>query len=444
MPEFLGESAGAPERSKRLPKVTKADAAQRKPPDFPTRRERPEPGKKRDDEMARIAKDFRAGLARLGAATDQLSRQKLLEKITPRKLAELRKTAPSIARTLEREIRTITKLAKAAPDIKHTATVTRAFRERAERVVEEKLPQLYASILKAEQLVTKVEPAKVALPLKPGTPAAALVQAARAIRAGRLPFLPLETRKQAQGLIDRIFSRSRRSLETVRSPDGEQKRLIERHSLIPLAVRHDIMRDVWRRSPEAARALPPGALMPPKLLKTTDRQLLKTVNEVISDRVSRIEKETTIDRSAPVPRTVTTRNAPMLTQPVPAFQTQGVAAGGDYVAHTGESLHVISRDDRPLVEPHEETAASAPSVAPTPATRSRERAQTVHGVPVPSAPAAAAPAPRPPAARSAPAAGAAVAGESSVGGKGESLRIEGTLSIPGMDDWVAKIEGRTK
>jgi hypothetical protein len=431
MSEFLGENAGASERVKPAPEPLKA-IPPGKPPEFPKARERKSPDEKREAELAGLAKDFRAGITQLGQATDRLTRQKALERLTPQKLTELRKHSPSLARILEREIKTVTEFAKAAPDIKHTATVTRSFRDRAERVIEQRLPQLYATILKAERLATTPQPAKVAIPLKPGAPIEALVKAARAIRAGRLPFLPLETRKKAQALIDRIFARPR-SLETARSPDGERRGFIERHSLIPLAVRNEIMRDALQRS---------AGTTPPQPARPADRQLLRTVNEIIKERTSKIEKSTE-KQAAPLPQTVGAREMPQAPRAVPSFASQGAAAGGDYMAHTGEDLHVITRNDRPLVEPHERDTPDAPSVAPAAASTARAQASTRRGVPVPPAPAAAAPAPRAPTARPAQGASGGASLEGPVGGE-STMKMEGTLRIPGLEDWMAKIEGRTK
>lgn len=460
MAEFLGESAGASERQgRRKPVLNKRSGLP--VPKLVGERTRKVPRAKREHELAGILRDFRSGIIQLGQAADRLARQPVAERITPQQLTQLQRRVPSVARILEREIQTVTKLAKAAPDITHTATVTRSFRERAERVIERQLPQLFATILKTEQLVTKATPAKVALPLKKGAPVEALVKAARAIRAGRLPFLPLETRKKAQELLNRIFTRPR-SLEAVRSSDGEQRRLIERHSLIPLAVHHDIMREAWQRTPAGVQQAVQGQSVPPKLLKPATRQLLRTVNEIVRERASKLEKAMpTEQQAAPALPAVTARERSHVSQAVPAFATQGAAAGGDYMAHTGEDVHVITRNDRPLVEPHERaetgTTAAMPSVPAVPGTQAQAKgssarrapvssapAASARRAPVPSTPAASAPAPRSPATRPEPQQAGAAAGASQAAGGDGTMKIEGTLAIPGLGDWMAEIEGRTK
>jgi len=449
MAEFLGESTGASERQgRRKPALGKRSGLST--PKLVGERTRKAPVAKREHELAGVLRDFRAGITQLGQAADRFARQPVAERITPQRLTQLRQHVPSIARILEREIQTVTKLVKAAPDIKHTSTVTRSFRERAERVIEQQLPQLFASVLRAERLVTKVEPAKVALPLKKGAPVEALVKAARAIRAGRLPFLPLETRKKAQTLLDRIFARPR-SLEAVRAPDNEQRRLIERYSLIPLAVHHDIMREAWQRAPAGIQQATQGHSVPPTLLKPTTRQLLRTVNEIVRERTSRLEKMSTIEQqTAPVLPAVAARERPYAAQSVPSFATQGAAAGGDYMAHTGEDVHVITRNDRPLVEPHESAdtgaTAAAPSAPTTPGSQVQTRGSSPRGVPALAAPAArtTAPTARAPASRPEPQQAGATAGAAQAAGDGNTMKIEGTLSIPGLDNWIATIEGRTK
>lgn len=429
MGSYLGESTSGAEPVVKPDKLL-LEPVKLQPPELLQITRRQEPKATKDIELASLVKDFKVGLGQLGQAAEQLAKQRPLERLTPQQLLELKKQAPSLMRILEREMKTFTKLVKAAPDIKHTETITKAYRDRAERVIEQHLPQLYASILKAEQLVTKVEQPQVAIPLKPGAPVAALVAAAKAIRAGRLPFVPLETRKQAQHLIDSVFIKTR-MLETSRKPDASIRQLIERHSLIPLAVRHDVMRDIYKQT--ATGAAPVTSI--------SDKQILRTVQEIIRERATHTEKET--NTQSP-PMTVVTRNAPRLTQALPSFQTQGVAAGGDYLAHAGENIHVISRQDSSLVAPYERTAPGIAEAAPAPAINTKlASAVTAPAPTMNTRPAAAIAAPMPAAPIARPASGPAITTGIPAGGS-QTTKLEGTLKIEGLSDWIGKIEARTK
>lgn len=421
----------------------------RKPPQLPKRKARPDPRAQRKgveiSPFENVLRDFKAGIAALGALAGKLAPNRVLKHITPRRLAELRKTAPSLAKIVEREVRTVTKLVKSAPDIKHSSELIKTYKERAEKVIEQKLPQLYATILQMERAATKLQPAAVALPMTPTAPVKSLVMAARAIRAGRLPYLPRPIREQAQQVIDSIFKRSRPSPQAA-AARAEQHKLIERYGLIPLTVRHDIVREL-KRAPEFRHTQHTSDRERVIQRETpSERTLLRIVDNVIHERTQQLKQTSTETRYRQPPPTIHgSARAPRVsaTAALPAFQRQGAVSGGDYLGHAGEDIHVISRNDRPLVESYERaTAPQAPARAARPA--------PAQPVTVPSSPPAA-PMPAKPAPRTAPA-GVATTAAAATGTpqprmaatQQSPMRIEGTLKIDGLADWVAKIEGRTK
>lgn len=400
--------------------VKKAPRAERVPP-LPAKSHKPLQVKPRPrSDIDKLAKDFNEGVVAIQRAIARLAKPKLPEqgKFGPRDFGHIEGSTDTIkdrTRTiLEREMRTVLRVSEKLPiPSRHIPAIARDFQRRAKTVFEAKVPQTLAAIMKIDRerrsaARTRSAPqSSVALRPGRGSPVESLMKVAKSIRAGRLPFVPAETRKQAQQLIDSVVGRSRG--RKAASLDRETERLIERYKLVPLAVRNSIAAE---RAPNAPQ------------MRSSERL------DLILREVAR-----PANREA-VP--IAEHHARQLEPFIPRFQDEGAVYGGPAIVDAGETRENVGGMD--VIYREGSTRVSSPE-AP-----SSGQAGTKLGEPI------AAEAPQA-ASHGAPAAdigdtGSRVhgglgtgRGGGTVGAAGGPVKITGELTIPGMAGWVAKVEG---
>ena len=408
--EFIGEDAGSAERKrvhKRKRSMQPAVNEQAAVPPRATSKARK--AASNTPAFMRLLRDVKTGLLQLGRLTKRLTdkrptkldykaqRRAAARPPLPTRTATPKSEQQDIAKIIERELRT---LSETAPP-KVRVQLIREYQARADEVVRMQLPQTYASMIHAE----KVTPAQVALRPKQSKAVTALMQATQAIRKGRLPFLPRQTRVRAQQLLNQIFG-EKRAAQLAKS--ARVPRIIERQRLIPTIVRNVVeaaARKAQQEPPRLARLLHKAAALP---LSTARRYI----------------------ESAPIPSSkgptpIAPHDLPRLARTVPSFATQGVASGGSYIAEADEDVHVITRNDSPLATPSESTRTPT---APAAASSRKPAAAGAFG--------GTAGGPRTAGAPAGVAAGPARTTS--------AQKIEGTLRIDGLADWIAKVEGRMK
>ena len=470
MSEFLHEG-GTSDKSRLplRPKEAKKKAAKdaRKAPLPPATRRRVaaerKPGRL-DPDVGAIMQDFKAGVSRLSGLTARLAEQRphkpefakdrpARPAPTPSALIQ-RHLPPPLSKIIERELKLVSEQVPHVIRVRERGQITREYESRVKSVVQQHLPQIYAAILRAEREVkeTRMVAKPATTVLRPSQPAVkSLIKAAQAIRSGRLPFLEKKTREEAKTLLERIWG-TKRTTRVINSNNTETRRLIEQHRLLPLAVRESIVHDAYDRAHKAGWARPPHSSRagpPREFVRDVEREIIKLLP---APRWDEPKGSTT----APLP--IGAHDIPRLQQQgVPAFATQGAAAGGSYVVDPGENVHVITRDN-PITGGNAEPAEPArgapggraaterpPRVVTRDATARppREAAGGPATVQAP-APARHVP-PAVPAVRTGRAAG--VAGAAPGGGGAETqgpMEISGTLEIAGLKQlvgWVGEIKG---
>ncbi len=319
--------------------------------------------------------------------------------------AEARRVSPEVTKLIERELRTLTKLVPGA-----TKETVREYRELAERAAKLQVPQSHAAILAAAKQVTPAEA------LRPTSKAVrSLMQASRAIKSGRLPFLPKETRREAQRLLDELFGR-RRAGQIAKSP--QIPRTIETQRLIPAAVSGMV---------EAARAKD----SPPPPLLSSLRHTMETPLAALPEAYRPQSAPLRVDAQGRTP--VAARDLPRLAQALPGFAGTGIAVGakgapvGDsdaFLSHAGENVVPITSDDVPLDAADLSEDSSAGSMAAPKSNSTRQPSgNTKEGAATQTA-----------------GGGSAGAGAAKSQARGP-VKIEGTMNIPELGDAVGKFQG---
>jgi hypothetical protein len=301
-----------------------------------------------------------------------------------------------VVKIIERELRTISQLAPTS--IRHG--VVKEYRELAERAMRLQIPQSHAALLQGAK---RVPPAEALRPTS--KPVRSLMQAVQAIKQGRLPFLPKETRRAAQKLLDAVFSK-KAAAQISRST--QIPRTIESNRLIPTAVQGMI-------STTRANDQPPPPL---------SGLLSRSLREPLAD----IQAPYGVGQAPPTPggahkAPVAAHDLPRLARTVPAFDTQGVATGGAFLSHADEDVAVITRSDSPLATPGE-MAGGVEGPVPAPQSKSTRQppatvadsAKQVAGVPT----------------------NVGAQQQSQTGGQ---MRVEGELRIPELGNIVSKFTG---
>ena len=342
--EFIGASAGFAERDRLRKRKSRENELPKGQPTAPPRAtskvqaRRSRKAAPDAPEFVRLLRDVKTGLLRLGGLTKRLAGKragkpefKAQRRADTKPPLPLRAATPraqqDILKLIEQELRALSETAP--PEVRER--LVREYRSRADEAMRMQLPQTYASMLHAET----VTPAQVALRPQQSKAVAALMQATQAIKKGRLPFLPRQTRIKAQQLLNQIFG-EKRAAQIAKS--ARVPHIIERQRLIPMIVRNVVeaeARKAQQAPPQLARLLSRAATMP---LSTTRREV-----------------------KGPVPISA---HLPRLAKTVPSFETQGVASGGSYIAEADEDVHVITRNDSPLATPAESTKTpTAPAAA---------------------------------------------------------------------------------
>jgi len=419
MAEFLGE--GREPRAKR-----QAKPAQRAPERTAPQIRHRQPAPPRDTGIHKFVADFKNELSTIEAAL-----HKLLQHDRPR-FDTLRAQAKdflthqvksvehtererlkvvTIPQVLEREVRTAKELIRHYPEAQR-ARLLKDFTADARQAVASGVPQLLANIIRA---TSKLSDPVVLRPAR-GNAVEALMKVAKSMRAGRLAFVPAETRKQAQQLLNLVYGRRTGRPATWR--DKETAKIIEQHRLIPLSM---------PRTEEPRY----------KLASDVARTQLANLHAVDSPSQP---------RALSIPEVV----AHKLESSIPRFQSEG-AGVGPKIIDTGESavqannMTIVYRDDSQHVAHPESLPAGTAAARRDAAAAARTRFQR----PPLSATAAAAPT----SASHSVATGAdaqlsqsrgglgASTGGGTVGGSGGPLRIEGRMRIPELNNMLADIEG---
>jgi len=173
-------------------------------------------------DLQRLLVDFKTGLGKLRGLTQQLAGSGANRTAPAQQAARIERI--ELMKTLERELRILERTAP--PEIRDR--VVSEFRSKAESAIQMGIPQAYAELTSAAPYV----PSKA---LRPGQEPAvkSLLSAVRAIRSGRLAFLPRETRMEARKLLQGIFG-SPKGGNVPRAP--QIARTVEQQRLLPLVV----------------------------------------------------------------------------------------------------------------------------------------------------------------------------------------------------------------
>jgi hypothetical protein len=297
--------------------------------------------------------------------------------------------AAPIQKILEREMHLLTRVSEKIPTPARHRPPADGLKTAATKALAEEIPQTFAKILQAER---ELRGSRVVLKPSKGSPVESLMQVARAVRAGRLPFVPRETKKRAHELLSAV---KRHRTGSARVPSVNQ--LIERHKLIPLAIQHQLTKNKEMTAPQ------------------------HQMHRVVSERMK-----------------LTPAEARKLSTVIPRFEDTGALVGsGPAIIDSGESRTRVGEADT-FLGPESGQGYEAPA-SPT-----HESA--------PSSPTA------PPALGAPNHSSSALAGESKTsGGLGGSTgggtvgaggsgatKISGELTIAGLAQWIAKIEGEMR
>lgn len=396
-----GRSAlGAPKLKRSLPKASwpkaweLADSPKAKkyvPPKAPPAKSRSADTSDRDEAMAQLrdaARDFRSGVDALDNVASKLDKLNNSEPTGPAKVAhgaapDLSKAAaPAIRTIIDRERQQLTRIMQTLPPERRKELITR-FEQASAYALENQQPQALVSVMRAAH---STAPAQKLSPKKDHG-VVDLMQAVKAMRAGRLAFLPREVRESARTLIQRISAPSRSGhAATMREAAAGSARTGSRAA--PL---HPFERAAHR----------------------TELQL-------------------------------------------PVFRGGGVAVGGSYIGETGENDVSVNfwDGDSMMAPPQSPThAAMAEESGSSPDRGDAAPADDRSATNTPPEPMAGPTASHRAAftALGESASGTSghgglgvATGSSTIGGRGGPARIEGELRIPGLSDWIAKVEGRLK
>ena len=422
MAEYLGEGTsplrgGSPSRER-----VDFRSQHTAPSIMPSRNRKPETRK--ENGMQRFLKDFKGGMAALGNAIERILQYRQFSGGT--KLVENHKTIERekiqnimVPNVLERELIVGRQVVAQAPFREHPKRLIADYQNNVQKVVAAGIPQFLAGMLQSEAVRPTSGVAVEALrPIKGGA-VEALMKVAKSIKAGRLPFVPKETRARAQELLDSIYSKRNGRPSTWQGKDIAQ--LIEKHRLIPLAAQTQPSRQQqYENFTHAATsiALPQHTAPSNSLLKESEARRLETV--------------------------------------LPRFRDEGVGSGpkiidaGESTMHTDENT-VVYRDNSPHVSGAEEPLPPKSAAIRPAAIRPAAAAAARYRSPKPTTREAAAAPPEPKHNPSKPDASknssnptsgglGSQTGGGTVGAAGGAVEITGTLEIAGMADWVAEVK----
>lgn len=396
-----------PERRDAAPEAPKARS--KSVPTAASRRSRHIP------DLRRLLADFRTGLGKLRGMTQKLMGKPLR---SPAPAQATRIEHRELLKTLEREVRILERTAPAP--IKDR--IVREFRTKAAEAIQLGVPQAYAEMSEAARIV----PSKALRPNQ--TPAVkSLLQAVKAIKAGRLAFLPRQTRAEARKLLRGIFG----SPKSSRAPTAPQRAsVVQQERLLPLVVQ-GMMRSYERPEQystyidaiEQARTAP--------IRHAPASESGQVAPEVSSMSTSSVAPAAVSGQAMPTGRAQSRPLDPLDLKRlekagVPAFKTTGVAHAFTY--EPDESVHTIDKNDGLVTE------AEAPQA-------SRAPVGGAGGAPPPAAGRTAA-TPIAPTAVSGNVASAAERTQETLNVTDKPAKLEGTLKIDGLSEFIGDISAR--
>lgn len=312
--------------------------AGKKTPNLPKPKQRlvgldlPRPPKKkrakRDRALAELLRDFRLGLTSLRSLSQRL-RTRQPDYKGQRGPAPA--PPPAITKIVERERRVIEKVLAPLPT-KEREVILREYERVSKSVMQERAPQAYAAILRGASLLdatptpsrqTTVTPAKVLRPNEPRVKE--LMMMAKAIRSGRLPFLPKGVVTRARELLSVLFGKQR-AADLVTSRDTATRRLISRYRLIPRAVQAAVSVTPKRkmtRAQQELQAIISGAVSPKTMAGGTSR--------TAPVELAQLEAAGLI--------------SPQSIAALPKMHTGGAAGPGEVIAQDNEGVQVFTPPD---------------------------------------------------------------------------------------------------
>lgn len=423
MAEYLGEGSSPLRGGK--PSRKQVDFRSRHTAPTTERSRNRKPEQRQQNSLRRFLRDFKGGLSSLGDAIERLLQYRKLSGGT--KLSERHTTIERekirnvmVPHVLEREILTGQQAVTQAPFREHSKRLTNDYRDNTRRAVASGIPQFMAAMLQAEAVsAPRRAPTEALRPVRGGA-VEALMKVAKSVKAGRLPFVPKETRKRAQELLDAIYGRRTGRPATWR--DKEVARIIEKHRLIPLAAQtQPSSTPQYQNFTMAATGVP---LVPPLPHHKEPKQATLTETEA-----RKLE-------AAGIPR----------------FRAEGMADGpklidaGESTMHTNDQTVVYRDNSTHVSQPEKELSPARASIRPASAVTAKYRS------PIPTTRAvAAAPTnpehkhPKPDASKNTTSSTRGGLGSHTGGGTlgagGGQMKVQGELRIPELDNAIAEIKG---
>lgn len=332
--EFPGEVARSAKRLGSRRVKPKAAPITRTPPRAKSQQTvRPKGDRGRTD-FNQVLSDLRSGVSRLGQLAGQLAASRQHASMPQAPAAQ--RPSPEVTKLIERELKTITKVVPGA-----SSEIIREYRQLAERATKLHVPQSHAAILEGEK---RLKPAEVMRPTSKAV--RSLMKAAAAIRQGRLPFLPKETRREAQRLLNEVFSKQT-AVNIARS--ARIPKAVEAQRLIPQAV-HGM----------AAASQPEG--VPPSPVMDAARRAIEAPLAAMKEAYKASAVPPKPDLAGRTP--IAASDLPRLAKALPSFEKQGMGYGGSMISHSDESVTVFDRSDSPLVA--ERGSPTGEGLTPTP------------------------------------------------------------------------------
>jgi len=389
---------------------------------------------RRGPDLGHFLSDFRTGLGKLKELTQRMARDPA-KPLQPNAASAARTEHRDIMLTLERELKLIEKTAP--PEIRDR--VVTAFRSKAESAIQMGVPQAYAQLVEASKLV----PATAIRPNQ--SPAVrALLTTVKAIKSGRLAFLPRRTRVAARNLLRRVFASPRAlyppttSKGAAAAPQTATAAAIAQQRMLPLVVQ-GMMRGYENAEQSktyidvinAARRQPlvSGSRNMPAAAPVLTGGSMPAAAPVLTGGSM---------PARPKLRPLPPQASAALAKAIPNFESEGISgayAGVDPSARSHafsyepgeESLHTITKNDGLMTDADTPPAPAGAGSRPTNGAPSG-----AEGRPTRSA------APTSTSANTAPASAAA---EPASGSSGPTT-VTGNLSIDGLPDFIARVEMR--
>lgn len=368
MAEFLGEPRRQQDEDKSK-RATFDNVKAPKPPKHQIRK-----AEQRADPLRRFARDFQNGLTSLNDAVSKLSK-------LPKDSSTKSTPTPPVRERVEREVRrterTVERISKDAP-------ASRSQRVDLPKKIEAPKPQPRQATIR---------------PKTPDDKAAALIKVSKAKDAGRLPFVPRETKERAREAVD-----------SIKKPSNK----------VPDAPNH------------ASRAA-----AKPEPLQLPKREEVKPISTTATPERKPVEFLAQTPRATHRQMPIKEPQAKKLEQEIPRFERQGATAERESIVEHGETATTVNDVTVVRREGSKEAAGSELPPNKSNASRSaafadRRRSSTSLNQPSSAAPTSDSRTPAANAAARTNARGGA-ASQSSGGGSG-NMTLQGELKITGMQD----------